>query len=317
VKDVGPGPGTYYVESPRTGGISFGSRHQQLDDEKSPGPAHYYVDKGRHGPAYSISGRHWDSYGEDSSPGPGHYYPDITTVTRSDPAWSIGGRHDVIVVEDAAPGPGTYYPENRSKGPAFSISGRHRSESHDRNPGPADYYTVVTDPGPSFSISGRHSERSRAGENPGPGTYSTEYLGPAASSRGPAYSFGSRPSTRYGDDLPGPNLYMIDPMLGETVRSTKPKAPAFSIGGKTFQTTSDQTPGPADYQANKTTLKDGPAYSISGRPNDQSYVNEEPGPADYRPLYGAVNPLKGLSFGIRHSPNKAELPQQRSNRRPV
>lgn len=37
----------------------------------------------------------------------------------------------------------------------------------------------------------------------------------------------------------GPNIYMPDPMLGDTVRSTKPKAPSFSMGGKATQLSSD------------------------------------------------------------------------------
>jgi len=40
--------------------------------------------------------------------------------------------------------------------------------------------------------------------------------------------------------LIGPNLYMPDAMLGDTVRSTKPKAPAFSMGGRTARMTTDQ-----------------------------------------------------------------------------
>jgi hypothetical protein len=40
----------------------------------------------------------------------------------------------------------------------------------------------------------------------------------------------------------GPNIYMPDPMLGDTVRSTKPKAPSFSMGGKTAQLSSDAVP---------------------------------------------------------------------------
>jgi len=89
-----------------------------------------------------------------------------------------------------------------STGPAFSIAGRHPDGYSDQSPGPAYYYAPVTDSGPHFSIGGRHQDKTKV-ENPGPGAYSPEYLGPTAVKKGPAFSFGTKATPRYGDDQPG------------------------------------------------------------------------------------------------------------------
>ena len=60
-------------------------------------------------------------------------------------------------MESAVPGPGAYtHGEHIGKGPAFSMTGRTRTNLATDSPGPAAYDSnTTTGKGPSFSLSGR------------------------------------------------------------------------------------------------------------------------------------------------------------------
>ncbi|XP_054281630.1 outer dense fiber protein 3-B-like [Macrosteles quadrilineatus] len=143
---------------------------------------------------------------------------------------------------------------------------------------------------------------SRLGRTPGPKyDNSTKLVEPSP----PAYSFGNkRADLRKSKVGPGPNKYAPPTSIGPSIPDLKAE-PAFSILGRNFFKTKQLTPGPKYMlPENNVYLKTPPSVPILGRPH-QKYKSGTPGPK-YNPIptYEKREALKGISFGVQHSPEK-------------
>lgn len=165
-----PAPGMYSPEkyplpnAKQAPSYSFKGRFLDQRLEKSPAPNTYalptLISTGgavkKKAPSYSICGRpKIGAYYEDlqKTPGPGTYRVTNPNVLRSKgPAYSIKGRHDPIQDKVIVPGPGAYQPENvfinKKSAPQFSFGVRH-----------TDFITMVQD---NF-----HGNNSRQAVTPG------------------------------------------------------------------------------------------------------------------------------------------------------
>jgi len=145
-----PAPGKYSPEkypiphNKRAPCYSFGCRTTEAKIGVSPAPNAYTLPTmiGPQSPAYSICGRpKIGAYYEDlqKTPGPGTYKVCNPNIYLSKgPAYSIKGRHDVITDKIRKPGPGAYTPEkvwlHKKTAPSFSFGVRH-----------TEYITMATD----------------------------------------------------------------------------------------------------------------------------------------------------------------------------
>lgn len=145
---------------------------------------------------------------------------------------------------------------------------------------------------------------------PAPGTYRPEDCMTITHPRAPEYSFGLRHRQVRADNVPAPNAYVLDSMLGRTVRSSKPMAPVYSMLARnqrfSFQWDWAQTPGPCAYTVpvNNIYLLRPPIYSLTSKhylPVDRT---QKPGPGAHENekvwIHKRAAPI--YSFGIRHSP---------------
>jgi len=119
-----------------------------------------------------------------NSPGPCYGLPDLIGQQHHDPRSS-------------------YY-----RGPAYVFGVRHSGLTCDSSPGPcylpdAKTYHNGRDGSPHYSLSARH-RRKPVFETPGPGAYSPEASALTARQPSPpAYSFGTRHTSRSNDSAPG------------------------------------------------------------------------------------------------------------------
>lgn len=215
----------------------------------------------------------------------------------------------------------------RAPGPKYALPGTVGIVQHDptRTQAPAFSFGVQTKsskfkskaPGPKYDTRGMNEhgklttqEASLLGRykgpkptrTPGPKSYDTSVLQPTA----PAYSFGhKRPDNRRSKVGPGPNKYPAPTCIGPYIPDKKAE-PAYSILSRNFPRTKRQTPGPKYMLPdNNVYLKTPPRVAMLGRPVPK-YKSGVPGPNKYTPVptYTQKEAFKGISFGVKHSPEK-------------
>lgn len=219
------------------------------------------------------------------------------------------------MVRVRAPGPkyalpGTigfiHHDPTRTQAPAFSFGVQTKSYKFKLNaPGPKYDTRGMNEHGKlktqEASLLGR-SWGMKPNRTPGPKSYDTSVLQPNA----PAYSFGhKRPDMRHSKIGPGPNKYPAPTCIGPHIPDKKAE-PAYSILGRNFSRTKRYAPGPKYMLPdNNVYLKTPPRIPMLGRPQPK-YKSGVPGPNKYAPVptYEKREALKGISFGVRHSPEK-------------
>ncbi|THD25611.1 Outer dense fiber of sperm tails protein 3 [Fasciola hepatica] len=226
-----------------------------------------------------------------SSPGPCYQLPNLVGYpnhdTRSthvrEPQWSFGVKHGEIM-SDCSPGP-CHLPTEK-------------------------IYNTGKDGAPHYSLYGRQKE-GMIYANPGPGAYCPTSSDVIIYPRQPAYSLSSRHKSFKTDDVPGPNVYSVDPMLGRTCRSQKPSAPIYSLSSRTRLLGNPETPGAGAYKITPINIykESLPTYSITARHQLPTDSTRKPGPGAYKPETVYINRKSApqFSFGIRHSQYKGEF----------
>ncbi|VDM04655.1 unnamed protein product [Schistocephalus solidus] len=206
------------------------------------------------------------SYG---NPGPRYSLPSLTGYPRHDPR-SVHERE-----------------------PQWSFGIRHGIGNTNTSPGPCYYLS------PDVSRSGKDSQMpcSMKGQRkdsakpltPGAGAYNTEPAFEVTSNKAPLFSFRIKPNDLSTGNYPGPNAYMMDSMMGKTIRSDKASAPVYSLASRVeseeeVKLRKNLTPGPGAHGVTDLSVynEKAPQYTLKSRtwlPGDSL---NNPGPGAYK-----------------------------------
>lgn len=223
------------------------------------------------------------------SPGPRYNLPSTTGFINHDPtrtqapAFSFGVSATGIKARGKAPGPKYDVRGLTEHGKLTTqqavVLGRWTTSKMNRTPAPKSYDTSVTQPtAPAYSIAHKRADMRRS------------KLGP------------------------GPNKYIMPTCIGPIIPDKRAE-PAYSILSRNFTVSKRQAPGPKYMLPdNNVYLKTPPRVAMLGRSN-QKFNKGVPGPNKYTPIptYEKQEGMKGISFGVKHSPEKhlALMPEDR------
>ena len=168
----------------------------------------------------------------------------------------------------AVPGVGTYELPAPGRGPAFSLSSRHKNLDLDqKTPGPGAYdedAKKLARRAPAFTIRPRWLEKRPGEQTPASNQYDAHWERVARSA--PAFSLASRnKNLDENPRTPGPGAYSE-----ENFNLLRPRAPKFTISGRYGDGSADSrknTPGPGQYDVRRCSSA-GPAFSLSSRHRD-------------------------------------------------
>lgn len=135
---------------------------------------------------------------------------------------------------------------------------------------------------------------------PSPGAYNPDSADKDVKASAPKYSFGIKPKTNKGKEVPAPNAYTM---------SKSKVAPSYSLASRPKDAKKYITPAPGAYEsADINQYKDkAPLFSLATRYNIPSDVAMKPGPGAYLPEKVIVRRPPHYAFGIKHSPFLGKL----------
>lgn len=210
-------------------------------------------------------------------------------------------------------------------GPCYVLPTTTGFINHDptRTQAPAFSFGVVTQihkvkeaPGPKYDVRGINEhgklktqealilgryKPTKLTQTPTPRSYNAATTEATAAS----YSFGNKRPDQNFKVGPGPNKYILPSCVGPHAPDIKTE-PAFSILSRNFIKTEYITPGPKyGLPAPNIYLKTIPQATLLGR-TSRNYATDVPGPNKYfpKPTYQKQEGLKGITFGVQHSPEK-------------
>ncbi|KAG7187908.1 hypothetical protein KM043_013875 [Ampulex compressa] len=160
---------------------------------------------------------------------------------------------------------------------------------------------------PAFSFGSRHSSKNDS-LGPGPGQYNLTGLSAKGKDVTHALSLHGRVRPTKTESIPAPGDY--DPQKAERV--IRDNSPMYSFGTRTEVPKTACTPGPAEYRAETVNLQKSPEFSFGGRLVVDK-LSDVPGPGEYSPEKAMLlldNTL-GFTFGHRSTtkrPNDIPAP---------
>ncbi|CAG9330278.1 unnamed protein product [Blepharisma stoltei] len=199
--------------------------------------------------------------------------------------------------------------------PAWSLTGRPRTEKSAEIPGPGTYVSSaeLKEKAPSYSIS--KAERISSGKTAtivGPGAYNIP-----SSPKGRKAVFGSarRITVEITNKNPGPGNYEQKSKIQE--------GPQYSISGRKVQETKE-SPGPGNYDAKDTVLEKSPSYKFGTDKRNVEFDKNKPSPGPGTYEFNPEFTKMGYKFGNAKrvvlsrenvpGPGAYELPSDRDRR---
>ncbi|KAG8272656.1 Outer dense fiber protein 3-like protein 2 [Homalodisca vitripennis] len=215
--------------------------------------------------------------------------------------------------------------KQRSPGPRYALPTMFGNVKHDptRPQAPAFSFGVVTQrrakissPGPKYDTRdiNQHGKiripqapvlgRWRATKiprTPAPKQYSTKLI----DHQYPSYSFGFKRQPSGKSKTPGPNKYAAPSCMGPKIPD-RTAQPAYSILSRNVVKPTLKAPGPKYMlPAPNVYLKNPPRVALLGK-RKVKHSTAVPGPNKYnpKPTYEKREALKGITFGVQHSPEQ-------------
>lgn len=230
-------------------------------------------------PKYTIGNRWNDKASGEPSPGPCYVPPSFGSEGTKPYIHGVSASHGSKPIASAGPGSYNIAGKLGSSGPKFSIGLRPAdtfAKSAD-TPGPAQYYAKpVMKSSPRFSI-GVRSEQKQSDLSPGP----ADYVAPSDFGKGRAYFHTKGVEPKVTEVTPGPAAYVPPLEFGKN-------APKVSIAHRTPALSSRVTSG--EFVALKSTIGEGPKYTMASRYPEKSSSEMTPGPCLAAPTFGSDGP---------------------------